>query len=263
MGILWWLLPVIVMGLCLGVIGFVFIRKIPRLRVVDVSSSPKERNKRTKDQILMQRLERVHKTRLTNMSRAAMKVVGGVSRMGRRAVQRVHAWEQYYEKLKKSSTNMQDEPDLSMIDALIEEAEGYAKNEEYVLAEKKYIEVISHHPRNTKAYQGLADVYAAGKQYDEAKETLLFVLRLTPENAQVHAQMAELETLLHRPKQALEQASRAIELAPKHPKILDTFIETAFLAGEKKEAERGIKLMEKVNPENTKLSGWKERLNAS
>lgn len=257
--VLWWLIPVLFFSAGLITIIVIFVRKIPQLRVIDISSSPTDRNKRVKDQILMQRIERTQKAKLQGVARAFGAVGTKVSKIGRRTVQKVHAWEQYYEKLKKTPDEA-EELDPAVVQKLLDEADVLVKAEEYIPAEKKYIEVISHHPRNIKAYQGLVDLYMADKQFDQAKETLLFVLRLAPENANVHSQMSELEAILGRPKHAFEEAKRALELEPKHPKIIDLFIESAFLIGDKKEASRGIKLLEKVNPENQKLESWKERL---
>ncbi len=257
--VLWWLIPVLLFTVGLTIIVVIIVRKIPQLRVIDISSSPTDRNKRVKDQILMQRIERTQKAKLQGIARTFGNFGAKVSKVGRKTVQKVHAWEQYYEKLKKTPDES-EKIDPAVVQRLLDEADAFIKEEEFIPAEKKYIEVISHHPRNVKAYQGLVDLYMADKQYDQAKETLLFVLRLAPENANAHAQMSELETLLGRTKQAFEEAKRALELEPKHPKIIDLFIESAFSVGETKEVSRGIKMLEKVNPENKKLESWKERL---
>ncbi|MBU0645945.1 tetratricopeptide repeat protein [Patescibacteria group bacterium] len=259
MNILWWLIPVIIIVLSLGVIIVVFWEKLPQLRKLDVESIPKEQMRQMKEKLIMQRLDRMRSNKLGGVGKAAGVAVKGVSKLGRRAVQRLYALEQYYQKVKQE-TDGEGTTDPETVKRLLNEAEELVRAEEYIPAEKKYIEVISHHPKNVAAYEGLGNLYLEIKSYDQARETFLFTLRIAPDDASVNMSMAELETDLKNHAKACEFAKKAVDKRPGNPKYLDMYIESALAAKLFAEADQGIELLEQVNPENQKIGDFKERL---
>ena len=72
--------------------------------------------------------------------------------------------------------------------------------------------------------------------------------------------MAELETGLKNHAKACEFAKKAVDKRPGNPKYLDMYIEAALAAKLFADAQEGIKSLEQVNPENQKISEFKERL---
>lgn len=255
-----WIIPVIFAVLSLGVILALVIRKIPELRVINPESIPKEKVRRLKEQLVMDRLNRVRKAKVGKVSKVAQGAFKQASRVGRRAVQKVYALEQYYEKLQKTQAQGSAGLDKDSVKRLLDEAEQLVREEEYLGAEKRYIEVISHHPKNVDAYEGLGNLYLRSKQYQSARETMAFAVRLAPEDASVRMSMGELEMAQENWKEASNQIGKAVESRPGNPKYLDAYIESSLNAKLFDEAKKGIELLEKANPENTKLEGWKERL---
>lgn len=66
------------------------------------------------------------------------------------------------------------------IKAKLLEADRLYKEKQLRLAEKAYLEVLRHSPRNSSAYQRLGMIYAAGKKYDDAIESFLVVTHIKP-----------------------------------------------------------------------------------
>lgn len=259
MDMLWWLVPLIIIVLSLGVAVLTLWKKIPQLRKLDVESIPKEQMRKMKEKIIMQRFERMRSDKLGGVGKAAGAAVKGASKLGRRAVQRLYAMEQYYQKVKQEADG-ESVSDPETVKRLLNEAEELVREEEYIPAEKKYIEVISHNPKNINAYEGLGNLYLKNKSYEQARETFMFTLRIAPDDASVNMSMAELETALKNHAKACEFAKKAVDKRPANPKYLDMYIESALAAKLFAEAQEGIGLLEKANPENQKIGEFKERL---
>lgn len=235
------------------------LRKIPRLRVIDVSSIPEERTRVLKEKIIMEKLERVGKEKIRVVARVSTAAIRSASRVGRRAVQRLYAIEQYYQKLNRVATEGQYAYGQEIIKKMTDEAEKFVREEEYIPAEKIYIDIISHNPKSVDAYEGLGNLYMEKDEVDQARETLQFTLRLSPNDASVNVSLAELEMKQGNQKAALEHLRKAVGKRPKNPKYLDLYIEAALVAGSLKDIRNGIQLLKKVNPENQKIAEFEER----
>ncbi len=255
-------IPVILIILSFAVIVFVVLRKLPQIRVVDVSSIPKERERQIKEQILLKKLKRISGARLDFVARRFVDFVKWVSRHGRRVVQKLYRLEQYYQKLKRSSSDGAHSYTEEIVRKRIEEAWELIKQDEFIPAEKIFIDIISHNPKSVAGYEGLGNMYIQNGQHEQARETLQFALRLSPDDASVNVSLAELEMKLGNHKSALTFLRRAIDKRPKNPRYLDFYIEQAFEAGSLKDARRGIKLIKEVNPENQKIAEFEERFAA-
>lgn len=96
---LFWLIPLILIGLALCVIFVIVLRKVPQLRIINPDSIPKEKVRRLKEQLVMDRLNRVKNAKVGGVTKAAKGAAKKVSKVGRRAVQKVYALEQYYAKM--------------------------------------------------------------------------------------------------------------------------------------------------------------------
>lgn len=234
------------------------VRKIPQLRLVDPATVAQEKNRQVKQDLILQRFSRFREQKLRGVSKVTGGAVKTASKLGRRAVQRLYAIEQYYQKLQKLSEE-NTEIDSTAIKKLLKEADALVKEEEYVLAEKKYIEIISHHPKQVEAYEQLGNLYVRAKRFDQARETLLFVLKLSPEDASVFMSLGELAAAQDDLEGALAWFRKATHKREKNPKYLHTYIEAALKLKVRKDAGRGIRLLERVNPENKKLEEFKKR----
>lgn len=232
---------------------------MPQLRVINVDSIPKERARKIKEQIILQKFQRASGKKMKGVSVFFLMTGRTISRAGRRAVQRLYALEQYYQKLKRSASEGHHAYDAETIHRLIEDAETLVQKDELIPAEKIYIDIISHNPKSVDAYEGLGNLYLGNSQFDQARETLQFTLRLSPSDASVLVSLAQLELKLDQPKSALTHLKKAIQKRPKNPKYLDLYIEVSLKAGSLKDASDGIKRLKEVNPENQKIQDFEER----
>ncbi|MCR4314651.1 MAG: tetratricopeptide repeat protein [Candidatus Uhrbacteria bacterium] len=243
----------------LVVIGVVVYRKVPQLRVIDVDSILKERERKVKEMLILQKFRRTGVAKLQGTVKVAEVVVKAVSRQGRRAVQKLYRLEQYYQKLKRSQDEGVHRYSDETIKARLEEAVVLQKQEEFIPAEKIYIDIISHNPKSVDGYEALGNMYLASGQLDQARETFQFALRLSPDDASVNVSLAEIELKLGEPKKALSFLKHAVEKRSKNPRYLDYYIETALEVGSLKDAREGIQALKEVNPENKKIEEFEER----
>jgi len=239
-----------------GILGWILFGKIYMLRVIDVSTIPKEKERQTKERLLWQRFSRLQSGKVSGVVRVAHHVGKDISRAGRRLVQRLYSLEQYYQKLRKEAEGGEEGMSEEVVKRLMEEAEALVKQEEYIPAEKKYIEIISHHPKHIKAYEGLGHLYLRNTQLAQARETFQFAERLNEKDASVQMSLAELELLEERPQVALAHVRRAVDIRPRNPRYLDAYIEAAFLVKSLEDIKKGITRLKEVNPENQKIEEW-------
>jgi len=253
------MIPLVVLVASLIGVLITLIKKIPKLRMIDVDSMPEERGRKVKERIILQRLSRI-KTKKVGGAQKVLKGAGKeVSRRGRRVVQKLYRLEQYYQKLKKQ-TDGQSGLNKESIKKLLAEAQDLEKQEEYIPAEKKYIEIISHHPKCVEAYEGLGNMYFLDKKLEQARETLLFAARLDEGDASVQMRLAELEVEEGDLEKSIVYARKAVEIREKNPKYLDLYIQIALKSKEPKDARKGIKLLKEVNPENKKIEQFERDL---
>lgn len=235
-------------------------RKIPQVRVMNVSDLPEEHAKQVKEAIILRRFERIAHEQLAGVVKAVSVGAGFVFRFGRRLVQRLYKLEQYYRKLQRGLHEGPHATDPETIRRLMEESVELVGKGEYFEAEKRYIEIISHNPKHVKAYEKLGNLYLVDKQYAQARETLAFASKLDPEDASVQVSLGELEGKEGNPVAALRYFAKAIELRPHNPRYLDYFVEAAIAAKNAAEATRGLELLRAVNPENKKLDEFAGRV---
>lgn len=254
-----WILILLIL-VCLGMIGVIFFRKIPQLRVMDVSTLPKERERQVKEQIILSKLQRTSAAKLMRVVRASSGVVNLVSKQGRRAVQKLYRIEQYYQKLKRSSQEGIHSYSEETLRQRLETAADLIRQDEYIPAEKIFIDIISHNPKSVQGYEALGNMYLTSGQLDQSRETLMFALRLSPDDASINISLAALEMKLGNAKQALLYAQKAIQKRSKNPRYLDYYIEVSLQTGSLKDARAGIQTLKEVNPENKKITEFEQRL---
>jgi len=256
----YWLIPILAMAVSFLAVIAVLVRNIPRLRVVNVESVPAELTKRVKDRLITEHFTRSQIERWRRIGRVIQNVWNIFSRLARHLVQRVNRLEQHYQKLKNISSPVADKKDPELLKKLFDEAQDLARKGERIEAEKRYVEVISHSPKYTEAYEGLGNLYLAGRQFAQARETLEFALRLDAENASALMSMAELEIAQGFSDKALGHLRKATEIRQKNPKYLDAYIEAAFVVGAVSDVKKGIQRLKEGNPENQKIFAFEERL---
>jgi len=252
-----WIIPLAILLISLGVVGFVLLRHLAHIAVLNVETIKEERAKRLKERIILDRFDRFSSEKLGGIKKAIIAGAQAVSKAARRLVQRLYKLEQHYQHLKSPVATSSDP---QAVKRLLEQAASLLRQDEFIPAEKLYIEVIGHHPKNVEAYEGLGNLYFKNRQYDQAHETLSFALRLQPDNASVLMSLGQLATSQGHGMEALARLRQAVGLRPKNPKYIDAYIEAALVEKNKEDARRGIKLLKEVNAENQKLKEFETRL---
>lgn len=294
------LLPLLLIFFSFAAIIFLIVRKFPQLTLLDVETIPEVKEEKKKNEFLKKRAEKKSQEQkekkkekwqpvlliLKNIqSLVASKVASVEKKVFSQTFARIRA--------KKIEEGISPEEEIAV---LVREAQTAVNNENFDLAEKKYIEIIRLDPKYIEAYRGLAEVYGKLGQNKEAEETYKFLHHLVPNDDQVLVNLAELaeksgqvtkaiqyyekslllndsisprfaklSVLLQSEKQypaALEAIEQSVELEPQNPKYLDNLIELAIIVGDKQKAEEAYGKLRLVNPDNQKLPLFKDKINA-
>jgi tetratricopeptide (TPR) repeat protein len=275
----------VILALCfvgsLAAAGAIIARKLPLLTLIDTGSLPKERDAKKKKELIKSRVSR--------------SVTSWGGRMAARMAARSDAVRErfrgQYRKLLAIDRQMRRESAIpadrvpAAVASLIAEAEALREKEEFVPAEKKYIEAISLDQKSAGAYRGLADLYVEIKRYDQARQTFAFLARMLAKAAGCrHGQKdaaecraeaadhediaAQLEKLAEAHRQAGDLAAareafeRASAILPANPRLLDFLLDVCILGGDKERAREVLAQLREANPENAKLASLEEKVAA-
>ncbi len=276
----WILLGIIVVSI--GVIILIIIKKFPQLKTLDISTISREKEKQTRDKILIDRLKRkTSKTKevvLKGFVPAWAKFAGSFKTLYKKA----QDLEKKYKREEAKTVAVTSPEFRKKMDQLLDEAAEYYKKEEYEEGEKKFIEIISIAPQEKKAYKGLGDLYMKKKEYKQALETYKFVLRLdlkgseeitknedgqeiktfsnSIELADDYVDLGEVHMAMENYLLAVENFKKAVQLEPNNPRNLDLIIEASINAKNKVLAVEALNALKRINPENQKLKDYKEMI---
>ncbi len=291
-------IPFLLVLLSLAVIIVIVVRKFPQLTLLDVEQLPKVQEERKKNEFLKRRVrEKVEKHKkekaigkdffgknFKSVQSKFRKYVGEVERIV----------EEQKDKFQKPETPEKKKQKKADVKKVLQEANDLLSNGSYEMAEHKFISVITLESKNKEAYAGLGEVYMKQKQFKEAEETYKYLLQLDPQNdvawmklAQVNEEMNDLEeavenlqksvlindavsarfaklsnllTEINQNAPALEAIKHAVFLEPQNPKYLDKLVETSIMVEDKKEAKEAYDKLRLANPENSKLSSFKDQI---
>jgi len=284
----------------LGAVGFIIYKKFPQLANLDVAVLPEEKFERKKYEIVTRRV-RQNGMEFGKKIGGKLKPVDNFWRQiqlkFRIYVGKIERLMHHEEMAKnaKEILEMTQEERSEKITALLKSGNNNLVSKNFDLAEQDFISAIKLDSKLSEAYRGLGETYLAKGSIEEGKQTLDYVLYLEPDNDSIMARLAEiyeeqndvekaieyyqravvvndslsprfahLAVLLLKLGQnevAKEAACQAVELEPQNPKYLDLMVETAILCQDKKTAEDGFARLRLVNPENTKLLEFKDRIN--
>jgi len=279
------LINLIILGviiICLGVIVFIIIKKFPQLKSLDISTVAREKEKATKNKILVDRLKRKtakgREVLLKGLIPSWAKFSGSLKNL----YQKAQDLEKKYKREETQSVPVGSPEFKKNIDQLLEEAAELYKKEEIEEAEKKYIEIISLAPQAKKAYKGLGDLYFKQKEYKQALETYKFVLKLdlqgseevtkeedgkeiktfsnSIELADDYVDLGEVAMAMENYKLAVENFKKAVQLEPNNPRNLDLLIEASINVKNKVLAVEALNSLKRINPENQKLKEYGEEI---
>ncbi|MEA3272092.1 MAG: tetratricopeptide repeat protein, partial [Patescibacteria group bacterium] len=173
-------LSILIIGSLIGM-GYIVVRKLPQLSIVEVESMKSEREAKIKRDILISRLKRFRAEGLIKMLKT---MTPFFSPYGKRAK---NWFLNLYQKILDLERKQKDvkpakigEPS-SQIESSLEEADDLMKRDNLREAEKRYLEAIALDYKNLTSYEGLGELYIKKREYKEAKETFEHILKLDPE----------------------------------------------------------------------------------
>ncbi|MDD5043398.1 MAG: hypothetical protein PHD51_01880 [Patescibacteria group bacterium] len=252
-------ISLIILGGCLLILIVIAVRKFPNLAAIDVKSIPEEQQAEKKEQILTSRFKGL----LGKIKSWGKELFGPTSDILRESFWRLHNKLLDLEKRYKKSSMVTAENGENIeqkITHLLREAEELIKEKKFMEAEQKYITIISLDIKNTEAYEGLVGIYIEGKEYEQALQTLDYLIKINPQNFVYYIELGEIFKILGDKEKLLANAKLAVKSSPHNPRTLDFLLESAIIGENKKLAEDTLKKLEEVNPENEKLSEFKERI---
>lgn len=298
---MYYLIPLSIIALCLGALGYLVIRKFPQLSNLDVDNLPMEKEFRKKQEILDKRIEEQEK-RLRQKLAGYMKPLRrgwGLFQLQFRIyvgkIERLWHHEERLRKIEDPEPEPVAEDQQQKLASILSSAAGRLKSGDFSEAEALFISAIKLDQKSVEAYRGLADTYLAQDSLEEAKQTYQFLLHMVPGDDNVMVKLAdiaerqqnieeavsyyqqavvandslsprfyhlaELLLKLGQPEVAREAIIQAVELEPKNPKYLDLLIETVILCGDKDLAKEAYNELRMVNPDNQKLAVFREKIN--
>ncbi|MBP7992793.1 MAG: tetratricopeptide repeat protein [Candidatus Magasanikbacteria bacterium] len=295
---MWYFIGIGIIALLSGIIMTWFIvRAWPKMTLLDVHKLPDVKESSKKDEILRRRVAEMEARKTKGMGVTKMWFIAlwnSIQEKFRGSVDHLERTLLDEQRLPIEQVKMEPGERASQIRALLRDADTAFTGGGYEVAESAYIAVINLDGKNVAAYMGLGNVYLAEKHLTEARETFKFALHLDKGNEMAYVRLAEIaegegnleaaveyyeqavlindgiptryfklyELLasLKQPETALTAIREALALDPQNPKYLDNFITASIIVGDKKLAEEGYQRLRLVNPENHKLSTFRERI---
>lgn len=292
------ILTVIAVGAFLiGLIGLAVVvgRKFSTLASIDTGATSAAMAER-KSSLLEQRLKRKFQTAMVVIKTRGTPAVGKAKAAWKKAQKKLVDLEHEYKvrSLPVFLSRRQRRQVNRDIAEILVQAQALRDDNEFTAAEDKALQAVRLEPRSVPAFELLGELYMTTKEYGHAKEVFRYLLKLTGESDAIYEHLAEADlaagrlddaraefekavdlnpriTAYHHdlarvyrqleqwPK-ALASITEALRLEPNSPKIIDEYIDIALGYGKKDFAADGIRRMKEVNPENSKIVEWEERL---
>ena len=292
-------IPIIIAVLALAVIIFIIVRKFPQVANLDLTDLPEEKIFQKKKEIINKRIAKssgLLQERIIKLLLPIKKIWGKLQLQFRIYVGKIEKLLHHEQVLKTKirDKNIGAEDKEQKLNQLIHDGEQFLKSGNYDSAEERFIAAIKIDTRSAPAYRGLGDTYLAKNSLEEARQTYRFLIKMEPDDDSVLVKLAEIaesqgdleeaigyyqqavlvndsfsprfyhlaELLLkvNFPQVAKEAVLQAVELEPQNPKYLDLLIEIAIICGDKALALKAYGELRLINPENQKLSAWKDRI---
>ncbi len=273
------------------------VRAWPKMTLLDVHRLQDVKESSKKDEILRRRAGEIAARKTKNMGVAKMWLMAlwdSIQEKFRLSVDKLERTLLSEQRLPAENIHLDPGEKATKIRALLRDADTAFTGGGYEAAEAAYIAVINLDAKNVAAYLGLGNVYLVEKHASEARETFKFALHLDKNNEVACVRLAEIAenendlekaveyyqqavlindamptryfklyellAALKQPETALAAIREALSLDPQNPKYLDNFITASILVGDKKLAEEGYQRLRLVNPENHKLSVFREKI---
>lgn len=289
--IFWITLPIA--GVSLIIIFVVLVRHWKEIRLLDPESIAEERERKKRDDLLLQRLSRVKSEKVAPFRVAFQRGIVAAKTAYHAAYLKLVKLEKFY-KQATAPFAMMAPSTKDRIKALIDDARSLARDMKWADAERRYLEALTIDPHHYEAYKGLGTIYLKQKLYPQAKETFEFILKSRKADDAVFAAIADiaeaegdtdraevmrLKAVEFRPRlpnrhaelaafylghdeaeKAWPYALRATELDPKSARYLELSLEAAILLGDREEARRRYDKLRVLSEDRPKLQAFKDRI---
>lgn len=274
----------IVLVIALALLGRIIFRRLPELKVLDISAIPSEQRDSNKKTILEAKFLRQKKTADKKIGQIVNPVKGYFSELSGKVKENIAVMEKKYKRQGEV-----EEVRTKSINELFVEAKAKITANDYAGAEKGLIEIISRDKKNLEAYELLFDIYRLSKSYGQAEEIIRYLIKLKSlkyrknknvdslkkekiedtevevlETVDVDDQLAgyynDLATiyeLMDKKDKALDAYLKANAILPNNPKYLDKVIDLSISEGDKGLAKKTYKRLKEINPQNAKLEQFK------
>jgi tetratricopeptide (TPR) repeat protein len=278
------IIPLVIIFLSLLVVIFIVVRKFSALAALDVENLPIVKEGRFKEQIISNRLKRKLTKWTSKISRWIMNASNLAGKGFVLILKKLEVLKEQYRSEEAPLKRAGGAAEKEKMDRLLNEyLESYNK-EDFQTAEKSLIEVISLDSKNIKAFKNLGELYSRTRQFTEARQTLEHILKLIEveevnayRQASSNGNQGESQELARERakilidlalacresgdnKDALKYNKKALEIEPNNPRYLDSMLEISIILKDKISAFDALKKLEEVNPENNKISDFKEKI---
>ncbi len=258
-----WLIPLIIVVVSLVVLVVIILPKASKLKLIKTETLPETHSADVKEAIILQRIDRLRQDKLKGVNNVIGSAWRNFKNLIKKIYRQVQNLEDQYKKMQAKELREQGkvvEPEV--IEKLLAEAKELIKEEKFLLAEKKYLEILSHDPKNTKVYEMLGNLYIRMKQPHEARQTFDYILKINPSDASVLTSLGEIAMQEKKYPEAIEYFEQATAKRPYNPKYLDFYIESCIMGQEISKAKQGTERLKEVNPENQKIIEFEKRIKA-
>lgn len=291
---LFWLSAAVAL-VSIAVIAALFLRHWKEVRLLDPNSIAEERERRKRDELLLQRLHRIGSEKATPWSLAVRHLIVGAKTVYHAAYVRLIKLERFYKQatspLAILAPSVKDRVKL-----ILDDARSLARDMKWADAERRYLEALTIDKRSFEAYKGLGILYLKQKLYPQATETFTFILKsnkaddlvfsglaeiaeaegdlvkaeemrlkaleYNPRLPHLHAELAHFYVRQGKADRAWVYAQKSTELDPKSVRYLEISLETAVLLGERGEARKRYDKLRLLSQDRVKLDAYKEKIEA-
>lgn len=277
----------IILVISLALLLRIILRRLPELKVLDISQIPEEKQDKNKKTILEAKFLRQKKTADKKISQIVTPAKDYVSSIIAKLKDNIAVMEKKYKRQGEV-----EEVRTKSINELFAEAKANISASDYAQAEKYLIEIISRDKKNAAAYELLFDIYRLAKNYSQAEEIIRYLIKLKSlkyrknknveslkkekmedtevevletldiddDLAKYYNDLASINELMDKKDKALDAYLKANAILPNNPKFLDKVIDLAINVGDKGLAKKTYKRLKEINPENAKLEQFYEAL---
>ncbi len=253
------IISLILIFLSLAVILSIVIKKLPALAILDVHNMAGEKEARFKNMLMKARIERDLSQWGGLFGRIFLRINKYLLKALKLAQTNLKKAKISYKAKESISADTKDK----RIKDLYQKAEDLMREEKFIEAEDKLVEVISLDQRHLGAFFDLASVYEELRKIPEARQTYEYALKLAKQDQnkavgefspqEIYFSLAWLEKEAGNIESALENILEALELEPNSPRFLDLILDLSIIKKDKFLAFKYLDKLAAANPDNQKL----------